>query len=724
MEYGYFSDNGKAYVVTTPFTPSPFTNKLFNDEYRIDISQRMEGGGFCVAPDYSSRAQKDGDNHFYVTYNGKPYILCRGNGLSYTCEHRLHQTELTERFSDFEAKIRMFVPTEGQREIWTVTVKNLRKETAEISTFAAFPFGEKLMQTEARADKDGRYIYRTGYPWYYYYEDYEKSRSAIRFDYVISNVKPASYECNRLRFFGSDYTEGIPAAVAAGKCINGSFENDRTPPMGVTHHAFTVKVGESKCVSFQIGSVKTAEEMEAIADRFPDVEAECEAVRLLWERRCSTLTVETPEIELNYLTNYWIKQQLIWFARQNRGGTYCPVRNQLQDYLGYAMIDPEEALKKAIKILERQHLDGYLKQYYNTDGAPDSKLGLVRHSDSYIWLILGLIEVVEKTGNRDNYLLPVGYKDSPLKEPIITHLLKAAHYMSTQVGEHGLCLMLDGDWNDPVNGPGHLGKGESGWNSMAFVYALERLLDVHYDATLADFRKCLIKAINTHLWDGDRYAAGINDDGIRYGVHTDKEAQKFLNTQTWAVISGVATGERLDRVVETIESMKVPFGYLLIDPPFSEYNPIWGRVSVKQRGTTENGSVYCHSVMFKILGDCIRGDGEKAVESLMRILPTNPDHAPDWSLQIPIYYSNYYFGYKDENFGLSSYHYRTGTVAWHFWTLVEYIIGFRMSATHGVEWKPCLSAAWKDVEVTRRFGGKTYVLTVKDGKGTVREEQK
>lgn len=723
MEYGYFSDGGKAYVVTTPFTPSPFTNKLFNDEYQIDISQRMEGAGICMAPDYSSRVHKDSDNHFYVTYEGKPYVLCRGNGISYECEHRLHQTVLTERFEDFEVKIRVFVPTCGQRELWTVTLKNLGKDTAEISTFAAFPFGETTMQCEARGDAERHFIYRTGYPWYWRYDDYEKSKANIKFDYIISNIKPTSYECDRLRFFGSDYTEGLPAAVLSGTCINGSYEQDRTAPMGVTHHRFLIASNETASVSFQIGSERSLEALYDIADNFPDVEAECECVKRLWEDRCSTLMIQTPEKELNYLTNYWFKRQLTYFARLNRGGTYCPVRNQLQDYLGYAMIDPEDALKRAMKILELQHLNGYLKQYHNTDGAPDAKLCLMNHSDSYIWLIICLIEVIEKTGNKENYYLPVGYKDSPLKEPIITHLFKAARYMSTQLGEHGLCLMLDGDWNDPVNGPGRNGKGESGWNSMAFVYALERLLKVQYDDHLAFVRKSLIDAINTHLWDGEWYAAGINDDGIPYGVHTDKEAQKFLNTQTWAIIAGVAKGERLNKVVNTIESMKVPFGYLLIDPPFSEYSPIWGRVSVKQRGTTENGSVYCHSVMFKILGDCMRGDGNKAVETLMSLLPTNPQHSPEWSRQIPIYYSNYYFGYKDENFGLSSYHYRTGTVAWHFWTLLEYIIGFRTSASHGIELKPCLPNAWKEIKVVRRYSNKTYTVNIRDGKGLIEETE-
>ena len=721
MEYGYFTEEGRAYRITTPFTPSPFTNKLFNDEYQIDISQRMEGGGLCMAENYAQTPLKSGDNHFYVNFNGEPHILCRGNGVSYSCVHRLYETELTEDFKNFSVTLRIFIPTKGQREIWTFTVKNRSEAVATVSTFVAFPLTPAGMQCEARLDESGRFIYQTGYPGYWKYEDYAQQLEMKKYIYIVSDKKPQSYECDRLRFFGSDYTEGVPVAVKNGCCENGSYEQDRTHPMSVIHHAFTLGAGESQSINFMIGHEKTLAAVSAVADAFPSIDRERAALQALWEKRCGTLVVETPEKELNYLTNYWLKRQLTFFARLNRGGTYCPVRNQLQDYLGYAMIDPEEALKKTIKILERQHHNGYLKQYYHTDGKPDSGLCLMRHSDSYIWLILCTIEVIEKTGNKENYMLPVGYMDSPLREPILTHLLKAARYMSTQIGEHGLCLMLDGDWNDPVNGPGHKGKGESGWNSMAFAYALERLLEISPDESLDAFRLSLVNAINTHLWDGEWYAAGINDDGIPYGVHTDKDAQKFLNTQTWAIIAGVATGERLKKVVATIETMRVPFGYLIIDPLFTEYSPIWGRVSLKQAGTTENGSVYCHSVMFKILADCLRGDGESAYETMMCMLPTNPGHTPDKSRQIPIYYSNYYFGHKDENFGLSSYHYRTGTVAWHYWTLIEYMIGFRVSASNGVSYAPCLPAAWKSLTVARVFAGKTYTLTVKGGEASITE---
>ena len=169
---------------------------------------------------------------------------------------------------------------------------------------------------------------------------------------------------------------------------------------------------------------------------------------------------------------------------------------------------------------------------------------------------------------------PVGYLDSPLKEPIITHLKKAAYYMSTQMGEHGLCLLLDGDWNDPINGPGRKGKGESGWNSMALCFAIELLNKIEFDPYLDQVRTNLMNAVNEHCWDGNWYVAGLDDDGVPYGSHKDEEGQKFLNTQTWAIISGIATGERLEKTIATIESLAVPFGYLILDPMFTKYNPV------------------------------------------------------------------------------------------------------------------------------------------------------
>lgn len=714
MKLGEFTDGGKHFRIHTPFTPTPWVNKLFNDEIHVDITQRMQGGGYVIQPDFTSEKFNRDENRFYLNVNGKPYELFRNQGVNYSCVHSLAKTEITETFSELTVKASVFVPVRGKQIFWTVAVTNNSKQKINAALFSLFPFyNPGYMSYEARYNENGNFINFTGFPYYVKYEDKAQMEEKVRIRYIMSDVKVASYECNCQRFYGCDDRSVIPAAVITGKCENAAGVLEDC--VGVMQHSLSLEAYETKTINILLGIESDMEDIIGISKSFPDFNAELKKVEELWDKRCECFMLDTPDLELNYLTNYWLKKQLTYFARLNRGGPYCPVRNQLQDYLGYAILDSEAAFQLAIRVVARQKHNGYLKQYYNTNNTPEQGLCLMEHSDSYVWLIICLIEIIERTGNPEYYNYPVGYIDSSIEEPVIVHLKKAAHYMSTQTGPHGLCLILDGDWNDPVNGPGHLGRGESTWNSMALCYAIRRLNEIDYDDTLEKFRVRLEEAINRHCWDGEWYIAGISDNGIPYGCHHDKEAQKFLNTQTWAIISGVAKGERLRKTAATIESMKVPFGYTLIDPPFSEYNPVWGRVSLKMRGTTENGSVYCHAVMFKALADCMRGDGNTARDTILSILPSNSQNPPEKNLQIPTCYSNYYFGYKDENFGRSSCHYRTGTVAWHFWVVLEHMMGMRTSTANGISVKPCLPDAWKNATLVRKFAGETYSLVFNDG---------
>ena len=242
--------------------------------------------------------------------------------------------------------------------------------------------------------------------------------------------------------------------------------------------------GERKTIYLVCGLTKSTENLAEEHEYLSNIEAEYQKNIDLWNKRIGKFEIETPDEDLNHLINYWLKKQLTFFVRLNRGGVYCPIRNQLQDLLGYSLVEPTEAFRYLIDIIQLQHHDGYIKQYYHTNGAPDTQLSLLKHSDAYVWLVMCAVEIIENTGKKELYDYKVGYKDSPVKETIMEHLKKAAYYMLTQLGEHGLCLMLDGDWNDPVNGPGHLGKGESTWNSMALAYAIDRLNEVEYDATL------------------------------------------------------------------------------------------------------------------------------------------------------------------------------------------------------------------------------------------------
>lgn len=707
------AQNGKALQIFTPFTPTTWANKLFNDEFQIDVSQRLEGKASTVGERFEHSLFLHPDTRFYIRVNGDAKQMCKGEGEQFLCTHSISESVVSERFGDIESEILTFVPTKGKKCVWSATFTNLGQEEAEVDFFSVFHFATEGWMTFG-SYYDERYfgMYCTGFPYYVKYEDMESMAEKNRVKYVLSSEKPFSYEGNANRFWGCDDYSRMPKAVLEGACRNLCCEQEE--PYSILHHKITLAKGESKQIHFVCGLMTSVDDLSEEYRYLSNIEEEYQKNASLWEERTKKFIIQTPDEDVDAMMNYWLKKQLTYFVRLNRGGVYCPIRNQLQDLLGYSLLDPEAAFEYLLPIIRLQHLDGYIKQYYCTNGGPDTQLSLLKHSDAYVWLVMCTVEVIENTGRKELYDYKVGYKDSPVQESLLVHLRKAAYYMLTQMGEHGLCLMLDGDWNDPVNGPGHLGKGESTWNSMALIYAIDRLNEVEYDKTLAERSEMLKDAINEHCWDEDRYIAGFDDDGNPYGCRMDEEANKFLNAQTWAIISKVATGDRLHKVVETIESMKNAFGYVLIDPIFTKYNPTWGRVSLKTGGTTENGSVYNHAVMFKAYADCVRGDAEATLETIRLTLPTEFEKFPKECLGFPMFYSNYYFGAKGDNYGRSSQHYRTGTVAWSIWLVVKELFGIKISSK-GTNLQPNLPDSWDNAEMRFHFGNKEYLVTKSDG---------
>lgn len=706
MKFCKFVDSGKALEIYTPYTPTTWANRLFNDEFSINVSQRLEGNSSTVSENFEHTPFMCQDTRFYLRVNGTPYSMCRGDGENFVCTHSISHSKVNEVFDGIYTEIRVFVPKSGKKVIWTGSFQNDSSEEKEIDFFSLFHFEiTNLMSYYTKYDEAENFIYCSGFPYYVRYEDFDKYKEQVCFKYLISDEKVYSFDGNAQRFYGCDDYSVMPFAVKEGKCANKNCEAE--PCFSIMHHKFLLKPNEKKTINFVIGSVKNYEDILSEKECLNNVDKIYRETCEHWENAVSSYRIKTSDENLNNLVNFWLKKQLIHFVRLNRGGTYCPVRNQLQDLLGYSLIDYKAAFSYLLNILKLQRHDGYLKQYYHTNGAPDTMLALLKHSDSYVWLIICAVEIIENSGDASLYDYRIEYSDSPIKETVLMHLYKAADYMFTQIGEHGLCLMLDGDWNDPVNGPGHLGKGESTWNSMALAYAVDRLNQVRHCESLCEKNEKLKQNINKYCWDGEWYLAGINDDGIPYGSHNDEEGQKFLNAQTWAIISGVAKGDRLEKTLKTIESLKNDYGYVLIDPAFSKYNPVWGRVSLKTKGTTENGSVYNHAVMFKAYADILNGNPDGAVDTIKLTLPTEMDKFHDNCYGMPLFYSNFYFGQKGDNYGRTSQHYRTGTVAWCLWLIVRHIFGIQIG-TDGVKIKPSFPKQWKDAEISFCHNGNTY----------------
>ena len=718
MEYGKFTNNGRSYTVTTPYTPTEWKNMLFNDSYLAEVSQTLRGSGSTV-DDYKQKKLITG-REFYVLDRKSGKVFCpsvmplHSKLDSYSCVHGIFETAVTAACGALKAELNVFVPSEAQCEIWRIKVKNTSDTKKEISVFSAFPFsGSSPMGGICRYSESFGIMYKYSFPYHVFYEDKEKVENDKAYYYIYPSVKPHSFDGDSAAFYGTGEPGAVPEAVKNGECSGCPGETNGF--VGAMEHRFDINGGEEISFSLIVSSAKSLEEAEQFAKNL-NIDHEYEKTRGLWEKRISSFIIETPDENLNYMVNYWVKKQTVFLSRLNRLSTYCPVRNQLQDALGYSLIEPEEALKTALRVTARQMSDGFLKQWYMTDGSPDKKLCLVKHADAPVWLIICLTAIADSCGDISVYDREVGYIDSKKTDSLYIHLVKAARFLSDMKGAHGLCLMLDGDWTDPINGAGRKGRGESVWTTLASVYAFKRLREVALlknDGQTAEMLSEKIRefsdAVNEHCWDSDRYITGFDDDGEPFGKRSDEEAQIFLNTQTWAIISGVAVGERAEKCVRSVEKITTPFGPLLLYPAFTGWNGTWGRISIKQRGTTENGSVYCHGSMFKAYSDCVRNDGSAAYKTIVQTLPQNPDNPPEKNKQFPTFIPNYYFGIKDSpNFGRSSCHYGTGSAAWMLWVTVCNILGCR-NTVDGMKINPCLPEDWKNAAVT--INGKRISLT-------------
>ena len=428
-------------------------------------------------------------------------------------------------------------------------------------------------------------------------------------------------------------------------------------PVGALHHRLELSPGNQADLGLCYG---VESEQSAVTDlhrRYATPESfddELTAVTAHYDALCSGLQISTPDEALNGFVNHWLPKQIVFQSRKNRLSDAFPVRNQLQDCMGYSLLDPAAAADYLLTRVALQQTDGLLRQWWSEGDRDDHLLCSLDFKDAGVWLILCSIIVTYQTGSLALMKEEVAFRDSDERASVFEHLMRAARHLAGNCGRHGLCLFGDGDWTDPVNGPGRNGAGESTWTTCALGVAVQMLQEVAASlnkpedvAWLEELDASLHRAVHDHSWNGKWFLTGFDDDGKAFGTPANKEGRIFLNSQTWAIIAGYVSKDRLAQTTDAIRFLETHAGTLMSWPQFTEWNPTWGRISLKQAGTTENGSIYCHASLFKAYAECALGSGDEALSEILRTLPTNPDNPPSHNTQAPIFVPNYYFGLLD-----------------------------------------------------------------------------
>ena len=220
--------------------------------------------------------------------------------------------------------------------------------------------------------------------------------------------------------------------------------------------------------------------------------------------------------------------------------------------------------------------------------------------------------------------------------------------------------------------------------------------------------------LNDVAWDGSWYLRGFTDDRDPIGSSKNKEGQIYLETQAWAVMSGVAEGERAKKCMDSVKKyLATDFGIMLMTPPYSKFYHEYGSIAVYPPGLKENGAIFCHPNPWAMVAETMIGRGDVAFDYYKAILPATKNKIPDIHKVEPYVYCQMIAGRDHRNFGEGKNSWLTGTAAWNFVAISSWILGVR--ADHnGLTIDPCIPSKWKGFSVKRHFRGSNYYITVRN----------
>jgi cellobiose phosphorylase len=357
-------------------------------------------------------------------------------------------------------------------------------------------------------------------------------------------------------------------------------------------------------------------------------------------------------------------------------------------------------------------------------------------NDDPHWLIVGVAAYLKETGDWSILDEPVPYDNQPGSEqPLYEHLQRSFHYTLERIGPHGLPLIGRADWNDCLNlncfsdTPGQSfqtttnkeGKvAESVFIAGLFVLAGKELAAIARHRGLeAEAAGYLVEAakmdqvVHEHGWDGEWFVRAYDDFGRKVGSAECAEGKIFIETQGFCVLAGIGLEDGLaKRALEAVrEHLATPHGIVLQQPAYSRYYLELGEISSYPPGYKENAGIFCHNNPWVMIAETLVGNGDRAHDYYTRINPSAREGISDLHRCEPYVYSQMIAGRDAPTFGEAKNSWLTGTAAWNYYAITQFILGIR-PAYDGLQIAPVIPQNWAGFKATRKFRGVTYRIQV------------
>ncbi|MCM1025393.1 MAG: glycosyl transferase [Roseburia sp.] len=772
MKYGYFDDAAMEYVITTPRTPLPWINYLGCNDFFSLISNTC--GGYSFYKDAKLlRLTRYRYNNIPADSNGRYFYIKEGGSAwnpgwqptqteldSYECRHGMGYSRFTGSKNGLKASLLSFVPVHDTCEINHLTLTNESKAEKEFSLFSYIEWclwnADDDMKNFQRnfstgeVEVDGSVLYHK--------TEYRERRNHYALFSVNSPID--AFETDRDAFLGAYRNNSNPISIERGQLSN-TIASGWSP---IAAHQINGKLapGETRTYIFLTayielpekdkweapGRINKAPAKELLA-RYRDDASVSAAFRELnryWKELLSRYHLESESGEVNRMVNIWNQYQCMVTFNMSRSASYYEsgigrgmgFRDSCQDLLGFVHLIPDRARQRILDIASTQFEDGSAYHQYQPltkQGNADIGGGF---NDDPLWLIAGTGAYIRETGDFSILDEPVPFDCVPgTEKPLMEHLKRSFDFTVTHKGPHGLPLIGRADWNDCLNlncfsaepgesfqtfGPSEGPVAESVFIAGMFVkYGEEyaRLCELSGNPEEAAYARAEVSRVYDAVldagWDGEWFVRAYDSFSNKVGSRECEEGQIFIEPQGFCVLAGIGIKEGLaQKALDSVkEKLDTKYGIMLLQPAYTRYHLELGEVSSYPPGYKENAGIFCHNNPWVSIAETVIGRGGRAFEIYRKTCPAFLEEISEIHRTEPYVYSQMVAGADAPRHGEAKNSWLTGTAAWTFVNISQYILGI-MPDWNGLRVDPCVPKDFGDFVIYRTFRGAEYEIHVEN----------
>ena len=486
MQFGFFDDHRREYVITSPRTPLPWINYLGSEDFFALVSNTA--GGYCFYRDARlRRLTRYRYNNCPLDQEGFHIYIKDGNTVwnpgwqptkteldRYTCRHGLGYSVIEGQKNGVSAAQTLLVPQGDNCLLIRLTLKN---ETAAEKTLDVFPYVEFCLWDAMDDSSNFQRNFSIGEVELepnaiYHKTEYRERRN--HYAVFWSNRSYDGFDTARDAFVGVYGSPALPEAVQNG-CCTGSVAHGWAP-IGAMQFHLTLAPGEEQTLLLGLGYIENPEDEKFSAPGIinksrartmiekyrtnEQFDAAMDALGTYWDELLSNYHAETGDEKVDRMINIWNQYQCMVTFNMSRSASYFEsgmgrgmgFRDSCQDLLGFVHIIPERARERILDIAATQFPDGSAYHQYQ----PLTKKGNLAvgsgFNDDPLWLIAGADAYLRETGDWSILEERVTFDcDENNAAPLMEHLRRSFRFTCTHLGPHKLPLIGSADWNDCLN---------------------------------------------------------------------------------------------------------------------------------------------------------------------------------------------------------------------------------------------------------------------------------